>query len=142
MLKFIIPLVFAIPASVSANESTEEFCERIKSEGLYQVDAEVIKVEPLCPKNAVCIVDGTMITVKFYMKGCFDTLNFDKDFNYIYQALDNKLHVDVQAFAFNNPESENVFCFVPNTAKETIVLINEHPSKGEIQINNVTACKK
>lgn len=59
-MKTIVALFTSLLVTATANAGTRE-------DVIYKpVSGEIVSVKPLCPVNAVCITDGTVIEVRYY----------------------------------------------------------------------------
>lgn len=95
-----------------------------KAVGLSQLKGEVVDVRALCPAGVTCIANGTVISLKFTLAGCFDTLgpvSYDVD-----ASEEGKLKVYVSALNIHDKRSAAAFCYVAPTAHATITLISKY----------------
>ncbi len=86
------------------------------------ISGEIYLTTEMCPKDAVCVTNGTRIHLKFMMHGCVDEFgvfewNFDSDSN----------HLVIMATNVHRELSKNIVCLEQNIKYKTIDLIGHYP---------------
>src|SRR3712207_831401 len=100
MKKFLAMMSFVL---VSASAFAAEGFELPRgSMELIPIRGEVTRIGSMCPPNAMCITDGTVIDLSFRLGGCLDRLA-----PLTYKAIekDDVLHVFVSALRVSNEGS-------------------------------------
>ena len=95
---------------------------------------EVASVRPLCTPGTTCVTDGTIVSLRTTLKGCFDRLGpvtFAKLARNKTER-DAGLRVAVSGVELADRASQNVYCLVPNSPTTEIVLLDEFVTKATL----------
>ena len=87
----------------------------------YSISADSYKVSPLCPINAFCITDGTVIDLEYTVK-CTETM-----VSFTYDAIEKgeDLHVYISTVV-GTEASDGPACLAFSTVEKRISLINQY----------------
>lgn len=99
------------------------------SVAMRPIEGYISQVEPLCPPNARCKVQGTGIDMSFTMDGCADELS-----PLTYTTVESSKGLDVYVSAYNlaNEASRYVRCITARVRKTRLAIVGKYYPKARV----------
>lgn len=103
---------FVLSMNAQAGQGYSEF---------YSVAAESYVASPLCPTNAVCVTDGTVVDLEYRVNCTEEMVSF------AYEAIekDGDLHLYVNTVLGTNPSDGSSTCQSFSYVQKKVTLINQ-----------------
>ncbi len=126
LMSFLMVLVFSQSASASDIKLNDGDMFLTSPEKV-----EILDVSELCPGGAICVTNGTVVTLDFGFLGCSDRLG-PVHYHAVMDSNSDTLNIYVAASLIRNKKSMVEFCTALPKARKTISLINMY---GEVKVH-------